>query len=176
MRPVMAFHDVPWHRLPRYTPVMWKLVLVFTLLPVLEMVIFYQLGTRVGIIPTAILILVTGVFGAWLARREGISVLTQVTEGMRQGIPPAQTLVEGALIVGGGLLLITPGTLTDIMGFSAILPPTRRLLAPIVLNTITSRISLRVGSNSPPHAPNRPPPPEPHDGPPKRSPFDHPIH
>ena len=156
---------------------MWKLILVFTLLPVAEMVIFYQLGTRVGIVPTAALILVTGVLGGWLAKREGLSVLTQVRDGLRSGIPPAQTLVEGALIVAGGLLLITPGTITDIIGFAAIIPPTRRIMAPYVLAAIASRIDLRVGSNARPRsAPPRSRATAPAVEEPDDSPFDHPIY
>lgn len=156
---------------------MWKLALVFTLLPVLEMVIFYYLGSSVGLLPTALLILGTGIIGAWLARREGLSVLTQVRDGMRQGAP-AQTLVEGALIVAGGLLLITPGTLTDIMGFAAIIPYTRRRIAPVLIAWGAERFSLSgtIGGQPMGSPPRRRPANAPTEPvPPASSPFDHPL-
>ncbi len=156
---------------------MWKLALVFTLLPVLEMVIFYYLGSQVGLIPTALLILGTGILGAWLARREGLSVLTQVRDGLRQGAP-AQTLVEGALIVAGGLLLITPGTLTDIAGFAFIIPYTRRRLAPVLIAWGAERFQLSgsIGGQAVGSPPSRPPASAPAEPlPPASSPFDHPL-
>jgi UPF0716 protein FxsA len=141
------------------------------------MVIFYYLGSRVGLVPTALLILGTGLLGAWLTRREGLAVLTQVRDGMRQGAP-AQTLVEGALIVAGGLLLITPGTLTDLIGFAAIIPYTRRRLAPVLIAWGAERFQLSGSFTAPPTGspPRRPPASAPAEPlPPASSPFDHPL-
>lgn len=159
---------------------MWKLLIVFTVMPVLEMIIFYQLGTRVGLLPTVGLILITGVLGAWLAKREGLSVLGQIRDGLRRGLPPAGPIAEAGLVVAGGLLLITPGTLTDLMGFTLIFPPTRRLLAPFVLSWVLTRVTVRMNGRNRVRdggSPQQPPSASglPRSGSSEDDPFDHPI-
>lgn len=153
---------------------MWKLVLVFTLLPALELVVLLQLGRTMGLIPTVLLILCTGITGAWLAKREGLTVLSRVQQSLAGGLPPAEQLMEGALVVGGGLLLITPGIVTDLMGFAAIFPPTRRLIAPVALRALLARFDIRTGAGvQPGPAPAAPPPRAPASD--EGTPFDHPF-
>jgi UPF0716 protein FxsA len=124
---------------------MWKLVLLFTVLPALELYLLLQLGSLLGPLPTVGIILGTGVLGGWLAKREGLAVLRRLFEQLGGGLPPAVSLVEGGLVVAGGLLLVTPGVITDLTGFALIFPPTRRWIAPRVLAWLKRRFVVEVG-------------------------------
>lgn len=79
--------------------------------------------------PTIGLIVLTGIIGATLARQQGLSTLAKIQNELKQGRAPTQELVEGAMIVVGGLVLLTPGILTDIFGFAMMVPGIRRSLA-----------------------------------------------
>lgn len=151
----------------------FKLALAFTVIPLVEAYLLIQVGSAVGPLNTVLFMLLTGVFGAWIAKREGIAVLRQVALDLRQGLPPALRLVEGALVLVGAVLLITPGVLTDLTGILLVFPWTRRLLAPVVLRSVASRFtvealgSVRVGDAA------REPSADPRQ--PRPTPFDHPV-
>ena len=140
----------------------WKLFALFTIVPAIELYLLFQIGQVLGIVETVLIILVTGSLGAALAKREGLGVLTQLQADTRKGIPPANRLVEGLLVLVGGVLLITPGVFTDLAGFLLILPPTRRFLAPRVKDAVVKRFTIRsfgIGAPPPP-APGGPAPGE----------------
>lgn len=105
-----------------------KLLLLLTVVPALELVIVLEVGVRIGTLNTLGLIVLTGVVGAVLAKRQGLSVIRRMRRQAEQGEIPGLALMEGASVLAGGLLLLTPGFLTDILGFSLILPPTRRFI------------------------------------------------
>jgi len=123
---------------------MWRLILLFTVVPAVELMLLLQIGAWLGPWQTFAIVVVTGTLGAWLAKREGLGVLSQLTEELRGGLPPGARIAEGVLVLAGGLLLITPGVLTDLAGFLFIMPPTRRWLAPRVVHAITSRLDIAV--------------------------------
>jgi UPF0716 protein FxsA len=106
-----------------------RLLLLFTVLPALELYLLLKIGAVIGAFDTLLLIFVTGVLGATMARREGFAVLAQLSAEAEQGFPSGTRVVEGLLILAGGLLLLTPGVVTDFLGFSLILPFSRRPLA-----------------------------------------------
>ncbi len=87
------------------------------------------LGSRIGPMPTIGLIVLTGIIGATLARQQGLSTLAKIQNELKQGRAPTQELVEGAMILVGGLVLLTPGILTDIFGFAMMVPSIRKSLA-----------------------------------------------
>ncbi|MCO4743412.1 MAG: FxsA family protein [Proteobacteria bacterium] len=153
---------------------MLRLFLLFTLVPALELYLLFQIGSVVGPGTTVLIILATGMVGSWLAKREGLSVVAQLIQELETGMPPANRLMEGGLILAGGLLLITPGVLTDVAGFSLIFPVTRRAIAPVVLAWAKRRITVRTldpgGSPQPDHWKARP-----HDEAASQLPFDHPV-
>lgn len=120
----------------------WRLLLLFTVMPPLEMFLLLQLGSLLGPSQTLLLLIATGVLGAIMAKREGLHLLRQLSEELRRGLPPGVRLVEGGLVVVGGVLLITPGVLTDIAGILFILPITRRYLAPRVLKWLMARFQI----------------------------------
>ena len=105
-----------------------RLALLFVGVPLLELFILIQLGQAVGLWPTIGLVVLTGFAGAALARLEGLRTLWKIQERLARGQLPGSALLDGMAILLGGAFLLTPGILTDILGFSFLLPPTRRFL------------------------------------------------
>lgn len=105
-----------------------KLLILFVGVPLLELAILVKLGTMVGFWPTIALVLVTGTVGAVLARSQGARVLRAIQAEMAAGRMPAAHLVDGLLVLVGGIVLLTPGLLTDIAGLLLLFPPTRARL------------------------------------------------
>ncbi|HHO52957.1 MAG TPA: FxsA family protein [Deltaproteobacteria bacterium] len=123
---------------------LFRLLLLFTVVPAVELFVLLQLGSWMGPTATFLLILITGLVGATLAKREGLGVLRELSAEMQGGLPSADRLTEGGLVLVGGLLLITPGVFTDLTGFALIFPLTRRWLAPRIRAWLASRVDLRV--------------------------------
>lgn len=105
-----------------------RLLVLFTLLPVAEIYLLAKAGGVIGAWPTVAAVLFTGLAGAWLARRQGLSTLARIREGLARGVPPTGELADAALILLAGVLLITPGFITDGMGLVLLLPPARAAL------------------------------------------------
>lgn len=120
-----------------------RLILLFTIVPAVELFLLLQLGAWLGPTTTFLIILLTGLLGATLAKREGLGVLQELKGELAKGLPPGSRVMEGVLVLVGGLLLITPGVFTDIAGLLLIAPPSRRYLAPRVLKAITSRLDIQ---------------------------------
>ncbi len=104
-----------------------KLLLLFIITPLVEMVILIELGKRFGTLHTIALIVITGILGASLAKRQGLQVYRNITTSLHNGELPHNYLIEGLLIMVGGALLLTPGVLTDAVGLMLVLPWTRRI-------------------------------------------------
>lgn len=125
----------------------WKLLLAMTVIPAVELFILLQLGSWLGPLETFLIIVVTGTLGAFLAKREGLGVLMTLKAELAQGLPPGSRLAEGVLVLAGGLLLLTPGVLTDLAGFLFIAPPSRRFLAPRLVSWVVSKVDfVQVGT------------------------------
>ena len=105
---------------------MARLFLLFTVVPVVELYLLIAIGRALGPGPTIALVLLTGALGAWFARLEGMRVLRRWQEALAQQQLPKDGVVDGLLIFVGGVLLITPGVLTDVVGLSMVFPVTRR--------------------------------------------------
>lgn len=105
-----------------------RLLILFLIVPAAELLLLIYLGKIMGFWPTAVLILSTGVLGAWLARREGFRVLGQIQAEMGQGRMPARQLFEGLMVLVAGAFLLTPGLLTDLTGFLLLIPPVREAI------------------------------------------------
>jgi len=106
-----------------------RLLLLFIFVPIIELYFLGLLIGRINLMPTIGLIVLTGFFGAALARWQGLSTMRKIQEEMRKGRPPAQELVEGVMILIGGIALMTPGILTDLFGFAMLLPGIRTSIA-----------------------------------------------
>lgn len=105
-----------------------RLLLLFIVVPLIELVFLIQVGRWVGIWPTVGLVFLTGFVGAALARAEGLRTLWAFRRDLGEGRLPGRPLLDGLAILVGGALLLTPGFLTDIVGFALLAPPTRSLL------------------------------------------------
>lgn len=103
----------------------FRLFLLFTLVPALELYLIIKVGQAIGAFNTLLIIILTGILGAYYARQQGFRVFSSIQWRMQQGDLPGDDLVNGAMLLVGGALLITPGFITDFLGFSLIFPPTR---------------------------------------------------
>src|SRR3989338_11524087 len=106
----------------------WYFFLLFTILPALELAVLIKVGTHIGVLNTLLLLFLTGIAGAALARMEGFYVLNQIQENLNRGIMPSSELLDGVMILAGGILLLTPGLITDTFGFLLLIPWTRTLI------------------------------------------------
>jgi UPF0716 protein FxsA len=104
------------------------LFLGFLIVPVLEIWLLIQIGSVIGGWSTVALLIVGSLLGAWLVRREGRRAWRSLQEALQSGRMPDRELADGALILAGGALLLTPGFITDVFGFLFILPFTRPLM------------------------------------------------
>jgi UPF0716 protein FxsA len=148
-----------------------KILLLFTVVPLVELALLLEIGRRIGTLPTIVLILLTGIAGALLAKRQGFGVVHRIRAEMMAGQMPGAAIVDGAIILVAGALLVTPGVLTDVFGFLCLIPVTRRYMRALLWRTITravrrghTRVDVHVGSGFPPDSP---PPPPPSDSPPR---------
>jgi len=103
----------------------FSLFLLFTLIPLIELAILIKIGSRIGVWNTIAIVVLTGIFGAILVRHQGFWVLVKIKEEIQQGKFPADELFDGAIILVGATLLITPGILTDIIGILSLVPSSR---------------------------------------------------
>jgi UPF0716 protein FxsA len=121
--------------------VLGKLLLLFTVVPLVELYLLLFIGDVVGFWPTVGIVLFTGVLGAWLAKREGLRVFRKWQEALAEYRMPEEGVLGGVLVLVGGVLLVTPGVLTDLVGFLLLVPPTRRLVAAVVRRRVERRIA-----------------------------------
>jgi UPF0716 protein FxsA len=134
------------------------LFLLFTVVPVLELWLLLRIGGEIGAAPTIAMLVVTGVAGSWLAKREGRRVLQGWRRAVAEGRAPEEGILSGALVLAGGVLLVSPGVLTDVVGVALLFPPTRRLAARALRRVVERRIArgsirvFRTGGGFPPEA------------------------
>ncbi|MGI2335990.1 MAG: FxsA family protein [Dehalogenimonas sp.] len=114
--------------------------LLFIGIPLIELALLIYIGNILGVFPTILIVIVTGLVGAMLAKRQGFAALSKIRSNMAQGTPPGDDILQGGLILIGGLLLLTPGVLTDLIGFALLIPPTRAKAAGALKAFIMNKI------------------------------------
>ena len=119
---------------------MFKLFLLFAILPIVEIAILINVGEQIGGWYTVAIVIVTAFAGAHLVRQQGLSTLMQAQQKMQAGAMPGQEMAEGLLLVIAGVLLVTPGFVTDGIGFLLSLPMTR----PLIAKGLVKHLSLKV--------------------------------
>ena len=107
---------------------LWRLMLLFTLTPLAELAVLVYVGTVIGLLYTLLIVAATGMAGAILARYQGLATLSKIRSALEQGVMPSAELFDGAMILGGGLLLLTPGIITDVVGLAVLVPQSRRVV------------------------------------------------
>jgi UPF0716 protein FxsA len=103
------------------------LILLFIVVPIAELYVIIQVGQAIGVVPTLILLLADALLGSWLLKHEGRSAWRRFNEALAARRFPGREVADGALIIVGGTLLLTPGFITDIFGLFLLLPPTRAI-------------------------------------------------
>jgi UPF0716 protein FxsA len=135
------------------------LVLVFLLVPVVEIYVIIQVGQLIGPFPTLALLIFESLLGAWLLKREGRAAWASLQQAVASGRLPAQELVDAGLVLVGGTLLLAPGFITDVVGFFFILPPTRPLARRLLIWLMVRRAAREAaryaawGGPKPPRSP-----------------------
>lgn len=105
----------------------FKLILLFIGLPLLELALLVRMGTIIGFWPTMGIVILTGVLGASLSRFQGFVTWLRIQQALQKGVMPAEEMIDGLLILVGGIVLLTPGFITDLFGFALLVPFTRNL-------------------------------------------------
>ena len=124
---------------------LFKLFLAFTIIPIIEIYLLIEIGTIFGVLTAITLVILTGFLGAFLARMQGLQTLYRIQESLREGRMPSGELLDALLIVIAGLVLLTPGFLTDSAGFLLLIPATRNSIK----YWLRRQIELRYVSNRP---------------------------
>jgi UPF0716 protein FxsA len=109
------------------------LFLAVLIIPFAEIYLLIQVGGIIGAFPTILLVVFTAVLGAWLLKQQGFATFQRFQESLARGEIPAYEMVEGPIILVGGALLLTPGFVTDIIGFACLIPQLRRKIAQYVI-------------------------------------------
>jgi len=118
----------------------FKLFLLFAIIPIAELYLLIKIGGIIGALNTVLIILITATVGAYLAKSQGLIVITRIQQAMAEGRPPGDELLHGLFILIGGFTLLTPGFITDFLGLSMLLPPIRMVYIQIAKQIIRNKI------------------------------------
>jgi UPF0716 protein FxsA len=116
------------------------LIVLFIVVPLVELYVIIQVGQAIGALPTIGLLLLDSLLGSWLLRAQGRSVWRRFREALAAGRPPARETVDGALVIVGGALMLAPGFITDAFGVLLLLPPTRAVVRRGLLRNALGRL------------------------------------
>ena len=117
-----------------------KLLILFVIIPVTELYILIEVGKRIGSLTTISIIIFTGILGAYLVKNQGFMILRKIQHDLNEEIMPGDSLIQGAIILAGGILLLTPGFVTDILGFIFLTPASRNIVKKYLLKWLKGKI------------------------------------
>ena len=118
------------------------LLLALIVVPIVELYVIIQVGQSLGVVPTIVVLVVMSLVGGYLLRREGTRTWRALREALQAGRLPAREVADGALVILGGSLLLTPGFVTDLVGLLCILPPTRAVLRRMLTGAVGRRLGV----------------------------------
>jgi UPF0716 protein FxsA len=118
----------------------FKLFLLFTIIPVIELALLIKVGSFLGVFNTVLVVILTAVVGAYMVRSEGIGVMYRIQKSMQEGVFPEEELINGAMILVAGALLLTPGFFTDVLGFIMVFPVSRNIIKKYAKKHIKKKI------------------------------------
>jgi UPF0716 protein FxsA len=127
----------------------WVLVVLFVVLPLVELYFLIQVGQVIGAWWTIALLVADSILGAWLVKREGRRAWAALREALASGRMPHRELADGALVLIGGTLLMTPGFVSDVLGVALVLPLTRPLFRRVLARVVAARLVTGVGGPGP---------------------------
>ena len=136
-------------------------VLLFVVVPIAELFVIIQVGEAIGVLPTIALLIADSVLGSVLMRSQGRVAWLRFNAALAEGRIPHREVLDGALVIFGGALLLTPGFLSDILGILLLLPPTRALARRVVARRVLPRLVVSgLGGAGGPGGPRRRPSPD----------------
>jgi UPF0716 protein FxsA len=118
-----------------------RLFVLFAVIPVVEIYLLIKVGRLIGALPTVAVLLAISMAGAWLVRHQGFEILRRIQNEMAQGRLPAAELLDGAMVLVGGVLLLTPGFFTDALGLLFLIPVTRAIIKRFAALWLQKRLS-----------------------------------
>jgi len=116
------------------------LVFVFIVVPIAELYVLIQIGSAIGVLPTIALLILDSVLGAALMRSQGRAAWMRFNRALAEGRVPGREVMDGALVIFGGALLVTPGFLSDVLGLILLLPPTRAIVRTVLVRRFAGRV------------------------------------
>jgi UPF0716 protein FxsA len=116
------------------------LVLLFVVVPIVELFVIIQVGEAIGVLPTIALLIADSVLGSLLMRSQGRAAWRRFNAALAEGRMPHREVLDGVLVIFGGALLLTPGFVTDVLGIVLLLPPTRALVRGVVGRRVLPRV------------------------------------
>ena len=123
-------------------PMVGVLALVFLVVPLAELYVIIQVGQAFGALNTIALLIVISAVGAWLAKREGVSVWRRFQRQVQSGAVPGKEIADGVMILFAGALLMSPGFLTDLLGIALLMPPVRAVVRSAVMKQAARRAGI----------------------------------
>ena len=123
-------------------PMVGVLVVLFLLVPLAELYVIIQVGHAFGILNTIALLIIVSAVGAWLVKREGMSVWQRFQRQVEAGAVPGREIADGVMILFAGALLMSPGFLTDILGIALLLPPVRAVIRGVLMKQAARRAGI----------------------------------
>lgn len=117
------------------------LLMLFIVVPIVELYILVTVGQEIGTMNTIAIVVITGIAGASFAKSQGVQIINKIRTTMNQGQMPGRELLQGAMILAGGIMLLTPGFLTDLLGLSLLFPLTREFYTDLALEYIRRRFT-----------------------------------
>lgn len=125
------------------------LLLAFIVVPILELWVISTVADRIDLLPTLVILLAVSVVGAWVVKREGRAAWLRFRAALGQRMPTVE-VVDGALVLIGGTLLLTPGFLTDALGLLLVIPPSRAVANRMIRSRVRGRFGLGPAGNRAP--------------------------
>jgi UPF0716 protein FxsA len=119
------------------------LVVLFLVVPIAEIAVIIEVGRAIGGWETLVLLVAESLLGGWIVRREGLRAWRALRQTFAQGMLPTRELLDASLVLVGGTLLLTPGFLSDVVGFFFVLPPTRPIARRVTLALLRRRVARR---------------------------------
>jgi len=120
-------------------PILPLFLLIFIGVPLLEIYLLIEVGGAIGAVPTVLAVVFTAILGVTLIRIQGFSTIQKAQKSMAQGIPPAQEMFEGVMLLFAAICLLMPGFFTDTVGFLLLIPPFRAFLASLIIGSAVLR-------------------------------------
>lgn len=119
---------------------LWLLALLFLIIPLLELYVLIQVGQVIGVGPTILLLIADSLIGGWLIKREGGRAFRALGDAIGAGRLPSREIADGILVLAGGILMLSPGFVLDIVGLLLVLPVTRPVARRLLTRVVETRL------------------------------------